>query len=295
LITTDPHSATVIHPYLTGREMLSEELRPERRVIDFQQRNVIEAQTYSGAFKRVETLVLPDRRSKAESGKGADGEMRPHHRQFLERWWKLSWDRADMFEALAEMRGRYIVCSRLTKRPVFVFLDKAIWPADALQIFVFDDDYSYGILQSSQHWKWFVTKCAKMKSDFTYTPNSVFDTFPWPQSPASKQIESVASAAVEVRRVRAEALKVTTGGLRAVYRLLELPGKHPLKDAHAALDAAVLAAYGFDAKKDLLAQLLELNLTVAAMEKQGKKVTGPGIPATYGDPAKLITTDCIAP
>jgi hypothetical protein len=82
-------------------------------------------------------------------------------------------------------------------------------------------------------------------------------------------VEAVASAAVEVRRVRAEALAVTTGGLRAVYRTLELPGKHPLKDAHAALDAAVLAAYGFDPKKDLLAQLLELNLTVAAREKQG--------------------------
>ena len=62
--------------------------------------------------------------------------------------------------------------------------------------------------------------------------------------------------------MRAEAMKHESGGLRAVYRTLEVPGKHPLKDAHAALDAAVLAAYGFDAKQDLLAQPLELNLTV---------------------------------
>ena len=88
---------------------------------------------------------------------------------------------------------------------------------------------------------------------------------------------------------------MTTGGLRAVYRTLELPGKHPLKDAHAALDAAVLAAYGFDAKKDLLAQLLELNLAVAAKEKQGKKVTAPGVPKSYPDTMKLITEDCIKP
>ena len=53
-------------------------------------------------------------------------------------------------------------------------------------------------------------------------------------------------------------------GLQAVYRTLApLPGANPLKDAHAALDAAVLAAYGFSAKKDLLAQLLALNLEVA--------------------------------
>ena len=100
---------------------------------------------------------------------------------------------------------------------------------------------------------------------------------------------------MEVRRLRAEALKLTDGGLRAVYRTLELPGKHPLKDAHAALDAAVLAAYGFDAKKDLLAQLLELNLAVATLEKNGKPVTAPGVPASYGDAKKLVTGDCIKP
>jgi molybdate transport system regulatory protein len=62
------------------------------------------------------------------------------------------------------------------------------------------------------------------------------------------------------------------GGLRALYRTLELPGANPLKDAHAALDAAVLAAYGFSAKKDLLAQLLELNLAVAQRLEQAEPV-----------------------
>jgi hypothetical protein len=108
----------------------------------------------------------------------------------------------------------------------------------------------------------------------------------------------VASAAVAVRRVQSEALKVTAGGkggLRAVYRTLELPGRHPLKDAHAALDAAVLVAYGFDPKRDLLAQLLELNLTVAGLERQGKAVTAPGVPGSSGDATGLITDDCISP
>ncbi len=63
-----------------------------------------------------------------------------------------------------------------------------------------------------------------------------------------KQIEAVAVAAREGRRVRAEALPKLKGGLRALYRTLELPGANPLKDAHAALDTAVLIAYGFNAK-----------------------------------------------
>ena len=79
------------------------------------------------------------------------------------------------------------------------------------------------------------------------------------------------------------------GGLRALYRTLELPGANPLKDAHAALDAAVLAAYGLSAKKDLLAQLLELNLSVAEHIETGEPVTPPGIPASFAAPKTPIT------
>ena len=109
------------------------------------------------------------------------------------------------------------------------------------------------------------------------------------------QVDAVAAAGREIRRVRTEALTVLTGGLRALYRTLELPGANPLKDAHAALDAAVLAAYGFSAKKDLLAQLLALNLEVATKIEHGEAVTAPGIPKSYADPGKLLTEDCIKP
>ena len=95
--------------------------------------------------------------------------------------------------------------------------------------------------------------------------------------------------------MRAEALAKITGGLRAVYRTLELPGANPLKDAHATLDAAVLAAYGFSPKTDLLAQLLDLNHTVADRLSRNEAVTSPGIPPSYPKPETLITADCISP
>ncbi len=64
-----------------------------------------------------------------------------------------------------------------------------------------------------------------MKSDFRYTPESVFDTFPWPQAPTVKQIDVVATAAREVRHVRTEALRILKGGLRALYRTLNCPAR----------------------------------------------------------------------
>jgi hypothetical protein len=107
------------------------------------------------------------------------------------------------------------------------------------------------------------------------------------------QIDSVARAGKQVRAVRQTDLHDAPGGLRGLYRTLEIPGKNPLKDAHAALDAAVLAAYGFSPKKELLAQLLALNLELARREEAGEPVTAPGIPPGYPDPARLVTEDCI--
>ena len=70
---------------------------------------------------------------------------------------------------------------------------------------------------------------------------------------------------------------------------------HPCAVVITALDAAVLAAYGFSATKDLLAQLLALNLEVAVKIERCESVTSPGVPKNYPDPKKLVTEDCIKP
>jgi hypothetical protein len=218
--------------------------------------------------------------------------------------WILKRRRQELLDSVSKL-GRYIACFRVTKRPIFSFLSSDVHPDSSLTCFAFEDDFSFGILQSYAHWLWFTTKCSKLTERFRYTPDTVFDTFPWPQfqagsneltSPATvAEITAMAEAARKLRRVRAEALPKLKGGLRALYRTLELPGANPLKDAHAALDTAVLAAYGFSAKKDLLAQLLELNLSVAQRLEQAEPVTPPGIAAAFPNPETLISDDCIRP
>jgi hypothetical protein len=73
------------------------------------------------------------------------------------------------------------------------------------------------------------------------------------------------------------------------------PPRTAAADVHAALDAAVLAAYGFSAKKGMLAQLLELNLSVAQHLERAEPVTPPGIPAAFPNPETLVSDDCIRP
>jgi hypothetical protein len=84
---------------------------------------------------------------------------------------------------LAAIQGlpRYIVCARVTKRPVFEFLASTIHPDSQLTVFAFSDDYSFGVLQSGIHWAWFAARCSTLKGDFRYTSDTVFDTFRWPQ------------------------------------------------------------------------------------------------------------------
>ena len=84
--------------------------------------------------------------------------------------------------------------------------------------------------------------------------------------------------------------------LREMYRLMErLPGQYELRDLHAALDQAVIAAYGFAHDRDILEQLLALNNEVAARIDAGEPVTAPGVPPDYPDPGELVSDGCIQP
>ncbi len=76
---------------------------------------------------------------------------------------------------------------------------------------------------------------AKTKSTTAGYKDSAPDGAALPKDAIAK-IDAVAAAARELRRVRAEALPKIKGGLRALYRTLELPGTNPLRDAHAALE-----------------------------------------------------------
>lgn len=287
--TTNKANFEVIHLFAGGDELL-EAGKPKRYVIDFQLKSIIEAQKFVQPFLHVKEMVLPYVQELAKLEKEKSGKDTGQDQGWLNSWWHLFRPRPELIGKI-EAKNRYIVCSRVTKRPIFMFLSSDVRPSDALSCFALDDDYSFGVLQSQAHYMWFHAKCSNMKSDPRYTSESIFNTFPWPQSPKGSLVKEVAAAARELTRLRAEAANEGTG-LRVLYRTLDLPGKNPLKTAHDVLDAAVMKAYGFSAKTDLMKQLLDLNQEVALKIAAGNDVTGPGIPETYKTPMDLVTKDC---
>ncbi len=82
---------------------------------------------------------------------------------------------------------------------------------------------------------------------------------------------------------------------RDLYRTLETPGANRLRDAHAALDTAVRAAYGVTPTEDPFAFLLRLNLELADKEARGQHIMPPGLPAFVPDPVGLVGEDSIQP
>ena len=81
--------------------------------------------------------------------------------------------------------------------------------------------------------------------------------------------------------------------LRDLYCTLETPGTNRLRDAQAALDSAVRAAYGINASEDTLGFLLRLNLELAEKEAKGQPIIPPGRPALAANHAEFDTPDCI--
>jgi hypothetical protein len=277
LLKEHPEYSEVLKPFLIGDELLSNSnLQPERFVIDFTYKDILQASKYQKLFKILEEKVLPDVKKKAEDESAGITKANGRAAQ-LNIWWKMWRRREDMLQNIAGME-RYIACARVTKRPLFEFVSSKINPNDALMVFAFDDYYSFGIINSQLHWRWFLEKCSTMKGDARYTTESVWDTFPWPQNPSVEQIEKVTSAARTLHETRTRVMRENTMSLRDLYRLIEKPGKNEIRDLHHALDAAVMEAYGFNPSGDILQQLLALNMQVAEREEKGLEVRGPGMP-----------------
>ncbi len=306
LAKLDRKNTEVVKPYLIGDDLLGHpEGQPSRFVIDFFGLDILEARAFPAPYAHVARHVLPLRKQQAEEEIAAnrvalnnnpDSRTNKLRQELLKRWWHHMTGRVEMTHHLKTI-DRYIVCSRVTKRPIFDFVANSIRPDSALKVFAFEDDYSFGVLQSDAHWKWFVEKASTLKSDYRYTSHSVFDTFPFPQQPDPAKVKTVALAGRVLHEFRRQRMATDESKLtlRDMYRTLEQPGANPLHDLHKALDEAVLAAYGFDPDADILEQLLALNFEVADRIEAGEPVTAPGIPPDYPNPAELVSDGCIQP
>lgn len=99
--------------------------------------------------------------------------------------------------------------------------------------------FHYGVIQSTMHMAWVRSVCGRIKSDYRYSKDIVYNNFPWPTDATDKHKKDISTAAQGVLDARAQ---FPDAKLADLYDPLSMPPA--LVKAHAVLDRAVDSAYG---------------------------------------------------
>ena len=102
--------------------------------------------------------------------------------------------------------------------------------------------YHFGILESNVHMAWMRAVCGRLKSDYRYSKDIVYNNFPWP-NPTEEQKAKIEQTAQAILDARA---KYPDSSLADLYDELTMPVE--LRKAHQDNDRAVMQAYGFNVK-----------------------------------------------
>jgi len=199
--------------------------------------------------------------------KAAREESTSYHRN--PRWWQFLWPRPE-FRARLSSLERFIAGTATGKRILFVWCDLRWRPSNSTNMFALDTDYAMGVLTSRIHTDWAAKKSSTLENRIRYTPTSAFDTFPWPHA-TLQQRDRIAEHAVHLVELRSTLCHEHGVGLTRLYNAVDEGAFSALRDAHLALDLAVISAYGWSSSllDDLRARnrlLFDLNAAILAGE-----------------------------
>ena len=223
-ISAEPQSATYFHPYYGAYEFIH---RKPRYCLWLGECSPAELRKMPHCLKRVEAVRNFRLASKSP------GTV------------KLA-DRPTHFHVENMPKGNYIVIPQVSSQNrryiPMGYMDESVICSDKVRLMPNGSLYHFGILESNVHMAWMRTICARLKSDYSYTVNNVYNNFPWP-TPTEEQkakIEQTAQAILDVRALYPDS------SLADLYDELTMPVE--LRKAHQDNDRAVMQAYGFDVK-----------------------------------------------
>jgi len=159
---------------------------------------------------------------------------------------RRSADTPALFQEIRHPDSQYIIIPRHSsenrKYIPFGFVNPEIIVNDAVQIIPNAELYHFGIMMSNVHMAWTRAVCGRIKSDYRYSKDVVYNNFPWckPTAEQKKKIEETAQAILDARSLYPDC------SLADLYDELAMPKE--LRKAHQENDRAVMQAYGFDVK-----------------------------------------------
>jgi hypothetical protein len=242
LLAANPKNRAVIMPYLGGEELNSSPTQSHSRfVINFGDRTEDECRReWPELLAIVEAKVKPER-------------MGLKRKALRDRWW-LFGERQPALQRSLARTDRALVASQTTKYFGFVFLPSDVVFSHKTVVFPFEEWSVFALLQSRVHDVWARFLGSTMKDDPVYTPSDCFQTFPFP-----RRLEGDAKTG-DAGNIyydhRAAQMIRNSEGLTATHNRFHDPDERDpgilkLRELHAAMDRAVLDAYGWsDIKTD---------------------------------------------
>jgi len=272
LVQEDPRNQEVIFPFIGGNEVNKSPTHSHHRhVINFhdyplarlelgaawrgadidQKKNWLHegivprdypdpvASDWPELLKIVEEKVKPI--SRAHLTKNPIGRKR---KKF---WWKYGGQSSELYAAISG-KDHVLAISRHTSYIQFVFLPVDQVFDHSLVILPLSTFASFCTLQSRLHeiWAWFFG--SSLGDGFRYTPTDCFQTFPFPKN--WETLPSLEAIGEEYYTFRAELMIKNDEGMTETYNRFHNPKERSpeilkLRTLHAAMDRAVLDAYGW--------------------------------------------------
>ena len=169
------------------------------------------------------------------------------------------------------------------------FLDESVIPGDGLMIIPDADLYTFGVLTSSVHMAWTRRVCGRLKMDYRYSAQVVYNPFVWPGTSGQELVASGQDSPLTTNHsplptnhyalitrtaqgiLSARAMNPESSYAELYNDLLMPPA---LRSAHEENDRAVMEAYGFAegmSEDEIVSELLERYEVLAARKAKRKK------------------------
>jgi Eco57I restriction-modification methylase/restriction-modification enzyme MmeI-like protein len=243
LMAKDANNQEVIFPYIGGAEVNNSPTHAHHRhIINFGERSEAECrEQWPDLVRIVEERVRPDRITK-------NAEKYP---RMVHEWWKY-WNPRPELHAAIDGLERVLVCpggASATKFLGFAKLGTGFVYSQTLCVFALPEDVGFCLVQSRVHDVWCRFFGATLEDRLRYNSSDVFETFPFPAAwQANPTLEAAGQTYYDFR---AEVMVRKEEGLTRTYNRFHDPEESDpdierLRGLHAAMDRAVLHAYGWD-------------------------------------------------
>jgi hypothetical protein len=235
LEANNSENAKIIKPYIGGEDILDSPIHAtDKSAIDFGTMDLQEAKKWPDLVAILEERVKPERQK----------QKRKHLR---ERWWQFAEVRPALRAAISGLE-RTLVHPFTSTHLAFAFVPTSTLVAGPHQVIVFDRFDTFSLLQGRTHELWTRFFSSSLEDRLRYVASDCLETFPFPKNwELDTNLEEIGRSYYDYR---AELMVRNDEGLTRTYNRFHdpeeaSPGIHKLRELHAAMDRAVLDAYGW--------------------------------------------------